>query len=428
MDLNDQRLRLEGVYRQNDRGEFMQRVKLAGGVLSTTQAQALADLGGRFGSGVLHLSTRGSIEFHGLQAAELMEVHRELTAVGLYSRGACGGAVRGISCSSSFGPGFGRTQVMLRHFMGYFSGNPYFEGLPKKFKMAFEAGYERSRHLIQDLAFVLVDEAGEDSRYDVWIAGGLGREPQPGFLLADRMPEPQLLPLAEAVVEVYKRWGEKGRRLKHLLQELGEEELRRRINLRCKDKEAVAFTDAFPKALLPDERCQRVPLNVFAGELPALKMKQIAALAEKHNSHWLLVTPDQNIEILLEGSTAAIEQELIQTGFELLIDNSVLRICPGNHDCRMGLSATRDLARRLQNELGAQLTKYSFAISGCRNSCAQPQLADFGILASKMKREGDLRTPLYDLYRRSGDGFGVVVASELNEEELINCIKELVKG
>jgi sulfite reductase beta subunit-like hemoprotein len=428
MKLDDQQLRLEGIYRQNEQGEYMQRVKLAGGVLSLAQARALADLGQRFGSGIFHLTTRASVEFHGLRAEDLPELHRGLAAVGLFSRGACGGAVRGISCSSSFGPGFGRIQVLLRHYLHHFSGNPHYEGLPKKFKIAFEAGYERSRHLIQDLALVLVDEAGEDSRYDLWLAGGLGREPQAAFLFGDRVPEAQLLPLVESIIEVYKSWGTKGRRLKHMLNEVGEAELRGRIARQLEGKPALRFSDGLSKALVPAERSQRIALNIFAGELPAQRLAEIAALAAVHNSDWLLVTPDQDIELLLEGSTLALEGALVQAGFELLVAGSALRICPGNHECRMGLCATRDLALRLRAEFGVRLNGRTLAISGCANSCAQPQLAEFGIVASKLKREGEQRIPKFDLYRNRGEGLGRRVAEELSEAELLERLKDLLSG
>jgi len=419
MELDEQKLRLEGIYKQNERGEYMQRIKLAGGILSTLQAAALARLAERFGSGTLHLSTRGSIEFHGLKAGDLSAVHRGLASVGLFSRGACGGAVRGISCSSSFGPGFSRTQVLLGHFLTHFSGNPHFEGLPKKFKIAIEAGYTRSRHLIQDLALVLVDELGDDSRYDVWIAGGLGREPQPGFLLAERVVEAELLPMAETIIAIYKSWGEKGRRLKHLLNTLGEAELRRQITERRAQHSAVRFSDAFPKHLLPPEHCHRVALDIFAGELPVLRLNQLVSLAAQHGCDWFLVTPDQNIEMLVEAELAPLQQSLVENGFKLEDELGSLRVCPGNHECRMGLCATRDLAQRIRNDFGPRLKNRTFAISGCKNSCAQPQLADIGIISSQLKREGEERVARFDFYVRCGEGFGELQATGLNETELL---------
>ncbi len=427
MELDEQQLRLEGIYRQNDRGEYMQRVKLPGGILSLAQASALADLGQRYGSQVLHLTTRGSIEFHNLQGSDLPEIHRRLAAVGLFSRGACGGAVRGISCSSSFGPGYARMQVVLRHFLRYFSGNPNFEGLPKKFKFAFEAGYERSRHLIQDLALVLVEEQDGEALYDVWIAGGLGREPQAGFLLADRVNERELLPCAEAVIRVYKSWGEKGRRLKHLLNQVGEAELRQRISDARKLVPDQYFNDAFPKALLPDEQSRRIRLEIFAGQLPAKRLADLCELADNAGIAWLLVTPDQDIELVLGGQDDEIEGHLVQAGFELSDQAGALRVCPGNHECRMGLSATREVAQRLREEFGEHLDTRSIAISGCANSCAQPQLAEFGIIASKLQRDGEQRIPLYDLYRRQGDGLGRKIHSQLDLEALIEQLGRLLE-
>jgi sulfite reductase beta subunit-like hemoprotein len=428
MELDEQQLRLEGIYKQNDRGAYMQRVKLPGGILSVAQAEVLAGLGECFGSGVFHLSTRGSLEFHGLQAVDLSEVHRGLSSVGLFSRGACGGAVRGISCSSSYGPGFSRTQVVLRHFLHHFSGNPHFEGLPKKFKIAVEAGYERSRHLIQDLGLVLVEEAGEKSRYDLWIAGGLGREPQAGFLLADRVVEDEILPLTEAIVEVYKEGAAKGRRLKHLLNEIGEQVLRERIVERRRQKMPVAFRDAFPKAQLPPEGCQRLQLRIFAGELSASRLASVVASAKRHACQWLLVTPDQDLELLLDNYSAELEQELEVLGFDLAADPGALRVCPGNHECRMGLFATRELARSLQAKFAKQLQTRTLAISGCRNSCAQPQLAEFGILAGKLKSQGGQRVPLYDLYRKQSAGLGQKIAAELTEAELLALLEQLLGG
>ncbi|WP_020676511.1 nitrite/sulfite reductase [Geopsychrobacter electrodiphilus] len=424
MELDEQKLRLEGIYKQNEQGEYMQRVKLAGGILSTQQAGTLAKLGERFGSGILHLSTRGSIEFHGLKAGDLSKIYRGLASVGLFSRGACGGAVRGISCSSSFGPGFGRTQVLLRHFLTHFSGNPHFEGLPKKFKIAIEAGYAQSRHLIQDLALVLVEEQGDESRYDVWIAGGLGREPQAGFILAERVIEAELLPLAEAIIAIYKNWGEKGRRLKYMLNTLGEAELRRRITEHLEQHPVVRFSDAFPKQLLPAESSQRVALDIFVGELPAAKLNQLVTLASRHSCDWFLVTPDQNIEMLVDGNMAALQQSLTAAGFYQADEVGALRVCPGNQECRMGLCATRDLALRIRRDFGPKLQNRSLAISGCPNSCAQPQLADFGIIPSSLRREGETRVAQFNLYVRRGTGLGELQATGLSKIELLAQLEE----
>jgi sulfite reductase beta subunit-like hemoprotein len=89
--------KLDGIYLQKQEGFFMQRVKLSAGVISSTQARTVARVSERYAKGLLHLTTRGSIEIHWLQEQNLADVKRDLATAGLTSRGACGGAVRGIA-------------------------------------------------------------------------------------------------------------------------------------------------------------------------------------------------------------------------------------------------------------------------------------------------------------------------------------------
>jgi len=133
-------LKINGVYQQNAAGDLMVRVKLPGGILSAVQAEAISDLSDNFSNGVLHLTCRGNIEIHGLCGEYLPQVFRRYRAVGLTTRGACGGAVRSVLCTPSGGQDFARVQMLVRVLHEHFTGNPYFEGLPKKIKLAVENG------------------------------------------------------------------------------------------------------------------------------------------------------------------------------------------------------------------------------------------------------------------------------------------------
>jgi len=92
----------------------------------------------------------------------------------------------------------------------------------------------------------------------------------------------------------------------------------------------------------------------------------------------------------------------------------------------MGLSATRDVAKELLAHIGEQGQKLSWALSGCPNSCSQPQLADVGIVSSTLvKGESGERTPRFDLYRLSGEGFGTAVERSLTLDELYGKVREI---
>lgn len=425
MSIDFQKLRLDGVYRQNDADQLMLRVKVPAGVLAAPQAEAICAVSEAFSNGQLHLTCRGSIELHWLTVEQLPEIFRRLAAVGLTSRGACGGAVRGISCSTTVGPGFAVAQRVARQLHRHFAGNPHFEGLPKKFKIGVEAGYAGARHLIQDLGIV---HTGSDSRgegFDVWCAGGLGREPQAAFLLRRDVAETELLPLAEAVVRVYGRHALPGKRLKHVARNFGQERLRELI---AADYAPPLHAPVSVAGALTIDTGVRLDIPVFAGELKAGDLRRIATAAAACGDGMIALTADQDLTLFLPGDAALAQ---VRTALADLLaatpeNRIIFRICPGNHECRMGLAPTRDVARQVIAALGPQAEALSFAISGCPNSCSQPQLADVGIMTGKLvKQEDGRRTPRFDLYRRTGSELGTAAAAALTMAELEEAVRTL---
>lgn len=418
MTIDFAKLRLDGVYRQNDADDLMLRVKIPAGVLSAPQALTVCAIAENFSNRRLHLTCRGSIELHWLRYEQLPEIFRQLATVGLTTRGACGGAVRGISCSTGAGPGFVVAQRIARQLHRHFAGNPHFEGLPKKFKIGVESGYAGARHLIQDLGIVHVGHGGGDELFDVWCAGGLGREPQPAFLLRQAVAEFELLPLAEAVVRVYARHAPPGKRLKHVVRTVGQERLHELVAAACAPPLQAQHTLA--GALTADTGI-RLDIPVFAGELEARDLRRIAGLASALGDGTLALTADQNLALFFPDDTALAKArcalaELLAATPESQVN---FRICPGNHECRMGLAPTRDVARQAIVAMGPQARALNWAISGCPNSCAQPQLADIGIMTARLVKDEDgSRAPRFDLYRRNGEGFGTAVANGLDQAEL----------
>ncbi len=213
--------RLDGIYKQRQDDFFMQRVKLPAGVISAGQARTVATVSTRFGQGTVHLTTRGSMEIHWLKEKDLPQIKRELAKAGLTSRGACGGAVRGITCGSQGVQGFPALESLARRLQRHFAGNPRFERLPKKFKIGIEADLTGRRHLIQDVGLVLAKSDNNISLFDIWIAGGLGKEPQSGFLFLERMPEERIILIIEAILRVYAAHAPPPKRLKFLAKEFG---------------------------------------------------------------------------------------------------------------------------------------------------------------------------------------------------------------
>lgn len=422
--------RLDGIYKQRQDGFFMQRVKLPAGVISALQARTVAEVSTRFGRGTIHLTSRGSLEIHWLQEADLPQVKRELAMAGLTSRGACGGAVRGVTCGSQGAQGFPILETLARRLHRHFTGNPRFERLPKKFKLGIEADMISGRHLIQDVGLVLSNIDNGRACYDIWIAGGLGREPRPGFLLSEQIPEERIIPIIEAVIAVYASHAPPPRRLKFLAAEFGEEKLRQLIEAESTFSEEIPAVSGLPESFITTaDGQQRLELQVFAGKLTSNQLELISAAAEQHAQGVVMITADQDIALLLAPGcdVAKTLNELQQAiGLASSAPSPVMRICPGNHECRMGLTATRDVACVIQAHMSAPGRKLTWALSGCHNSCTQPQLADVGIVSSSLAKDAQgERTPRFDLYRRYDAGLGNIVERSLTLDELCVKVKEI---
>lgn len=430
MTIDYQQLRLDGVYQQDQAGRLMLRAKAPAGVLSSQQVTQLCAIAERFANGMLHLTSRGSVELHGLAYDDLQTILRQLDAVGLTSRGACGGAVRGIACSTTLSPHFAVAQVLARRLQRHFAGNPYFEGLPKKFKIGVDGDYSGARHLIQDVGLVYVGGDAGAECFDLWCAGGLGRAPQAGFLFAEAVASERIIPLIESIVRVYAAHAPAGQRLKTLLNTIGEERLRALIAADLAAHAIPALRPSAVSAPLPNRNGDVVTATIFAGEIDSRQFLDLARIAETHSGGFLALSADQDVVFPLtpEADVRAARQALAAAGFsgETPAEQVTFRVCPGNHECRMGLSATRDVAAQLIDRLDASGRELSWAISGCGNSCSQPQLADVGIVTSGAKKADDgTRTPRFDLYRRSDAGLGHKVAENLELNDLLQLANKL---
>ncbi len=418
--------RLNGIYKQRQPGFYLQRIKLPAGVISAEQAVKVAEIVDRYARGRIHLTSRGSMELHWLNEADLPEVARQLAMVGLTGRGACGGAVRGVVCGSLSAATSPRLEALVRTIHCYFTANPRFETLPKKFKIAVEADTLSGRHMIQDLALVPATAGSGAAAYDVWTAGGLGREPQPGFLLAAAVAEELILPLIEAVIGIYAARTPAGKRLKHLLLEIGQEEFRSLVMGAAALSPPSSYGKNLAAVLLPEPggTPRRLQAGVFAGELSGSELHALAAMAAKWAGGVMVVTTEQNIVCHLPSATDvnAARQELVYAGFAGISrqERVDFRVCPGSHECRMGLTLTRALALEIVALSGPVGMKLRWALSGCPNSCTRPQLADVGIVVSRLVNEEGERTARFDLYRGNGsDSFATAVGRGLSQEELL---------
>jgi sulfite reductase (NADPH) hemoprotein beta-component len=219
---------LRGTYGQRQDDVQMMRIKIPQGIVTGGQLRALGDVAEKYSRGFGHITTRQNIQYHFVLLKDAELAMRDLGAVGMTTREACGNSVRNITSCPYAGVAHDEVfditpyaEAMTRYFLGH----PLAGSLPRKFKIAFEG-------CPQDHALASIHDLGWYARivdgkrgFRLTIAGGTSILPTSGYLLYEFLPVEQMLEVAEAIVRVYHRFGDyqhrQRNRMKFLIRELG---------------------------------------------------------------------------------------------------------------------------------------------------------------------------------------------------------------
>ena len=221
---------VRGTYGQRQAEDAqMLRVKIPQGLITSSQLRALADVGERYSRGFGHITTRQNVQFHFVKLHDVEPAMRRLAETGLTTREACGNSVRnitgcpyaGVSADERFDItpyAEGLTRYLLRH--------PMSSTLPRKFKIAFEGcAVDHIATGINDLAFLAVLGSNGARGFRVTAGGGTALMCTQGTVIHDFLPASDILRVAEAVLRVFKRFGDyehkQRNRMKFMIKALG---------------------------------------------------------------------------------------------------------------------------------------------------------------------------------------------------------------
>jgi sulfite reductase (NADPH) hemoprotein beta-component len=238
---------VRGTYTQRQEGDFaMLRVKIPQGILSCEQLSALADVAEDYSRGFGHITTRQNVQFHFMKLHDVEHAMRRLARAGLTTREACGNSVRNITACAYAGVGFDEvfdvtpyaealTRYLLRH--------PLSSSLPRKFKIAWEGCAEdHALTSIHDIGWRARVENGDGRPirgFRVSVGGGTSNLPRSARTLFEFLPAGEILNVAEAIVRVFHRLGDREHknrnRMKFLIKELGWERWREEVETSLAD-------------------------------------------------------------------------------------------------------------------------------------------------------------------------------------------------
>ena len=164
-----------------------------------------------------------------------------------------------------------------------------------------------------------------------------------------------------------------------------------------------------------------------AGNLPLELLHAVDGLAGKYGLRVYLSTA-QNLRLMgiPEEALAAVQGELAAKGaiFKGPGKFPMPKVCIGKQDCNLGLVDTAELSRKIMAIFGSRQNvkpKFKIAIAGCPASCANAQLVDIGVVAT---RNG------YDIYAGGKGGplpkVGRRIVRQADEARVLEVVGQLV--
>ena len=456
-DASDKLLKFHGIYQQEDRDarkldrtvdhhQFMLRTRLPGGQLTAQQYLLLDEIADRYANGTLRITTRQTIQFHGVIKGSLRETVRGINNALITTLGACGDIVRNVMACPTPGADPRRqtmeeyaltlTQAFFPRTNAYHQiwiddeaivddreiDDPLYKQtyLPRKFKIAIaDAGDNCVDIYTNDVGLVaLFDDNQKLLGFNLLAGGGMGMSHNNSATyarLADEIafvtPE-QAIEAVTAVVTIHRDFGDrenrKHARLKYILQDRGvewfREELASRVSfplVPVRPMPSFAVHDHLGWHEQGDGRWY-VGLHVENGRIAdrgELRLRSgLRTLIEKFELSTRL-TAQQNI--LLTGIRAedrpAVVALLAEYGIRPVEEITKARrnamACVALPTCGLSLAeaervfpAVIDQLETTLDELGIGSSDITARMTGCPNGCARPYVAEVAFVGRSLDK------------------------------------------
>ncbi|MGE0563430.1 MAG: NADPH-dependent assimilatory sulfite reductase hemoprotein subunit [Pseudolabrys sp.] len=490
---DDQQLvKFHGMYLQDDRDlrpertrkkmekafSFMIRLRISGGVLSGQQWLALDKVARDYANGTVRLTTRQTIQYHGVIKSNLKATMKEIDAILLNTIAACGDVNRNVMCnpnpyqSKAHASAIDLARALSDHLMPrtpawreiYLDGERIAGGeeevvepiygktyLPRKFKTVIAVPPSNDVDIFaHDLGFIaILDEAGVVQGWNVTVGGGMGMthgEPDTYPRTADVMgfvATKDAVAVAEAVVTVQRDWGDrknrKHARLKYTIEDRGLDafraEVEKRAGVKLEAPRPFKFTSTGDRYgwTQGDEGDGRAHLTLYVQNgrlMDAPGRKQLSALRKIAGMDIgdIRITANQNV--IIANVPLALQAEITEIAREagLLAPWSGLRrnamACVALPTCGLALAESERYLPGLIDALDQRLAAHGLSaddivirMTGCPNGCARPFLAEIGLVG-----KGPGRYNLYLGAAFDGSRLSKLYAEDVDHDAIIKAL------
>jgi sulfite reductase (ferredoxin) len=493
-----QLLKFHGSYQQEDRDArknrtkvgvgkhymFMIRLKLPGGRMTGDQYLALDEIAGAYANSTLRLTTRQSIQFHGILKNNLRQSIKDMNAALISTLGACGDINRNVmACPAPTGdqPRV-EAQRLALEIAAHLAprSNAYHDVwingeklspdaeqenvepiygkvyLPRKFKIAISLPHDNCVDLYaNDLGFLAAIENGRTVGYNVTVGGGFGRtngKPETFAQLAQSLcfvqPD-EVVAMSEAVIKFYRDHGNrsdrKRARIKYVIHDLGIEKVREIIAQNYWHKPLVMPRDLPIGKVDLHHGWQAqangkwfLGLSIENGRIKDegdLRLRAgLRAIVEKFKPS-VGVSAQQDILLgdIDSANRATIDAMLKEYGIPsaetLPLIQKWSMACPAIPTCGLAISESEralpaiiDQFETMLNEIGLGDLEMSIRMTGCPNGCARPYNSDIGLVG----RTGD-KYSFYIGGTTRGDQLNFLLQDLVHRDQIIPHSRKLLE-
>jgi sulfite reductase (NADPH) hemoprotein beta-component len=467
-------IKFHGMYQQDDRDRreertekklewlysFMIRLRLPGGLMNAEQWIGLNHIAGEYSTGVIKITTRQTIQLHGIVKAEIKPTISAFNTFQLDSIAACGDVNRNVVCSSHpsqsplheevFSYAEKISIMALPKTRSYYEiwlneepltaekkkeeSDPLYQDryLPRKFKIAIAIPPDNDVDVFaNDLGMIAIEENGKLAGFNIAAGGGLSTthgNPATYARLATMLGfisgEDNIMKVVYEIITIQRDYGNRSdrklARLKYTIDNMGIDEFKTELEKRCGFPLEPARPYAFTKredhfGWKQDHSCKWYYTvfteNGLIKDDANLALKSGLLEIAQTSKVLFRFTCNQNLVLsdIQPGDKKIIEDLLSSTGIakhteqaSLIRRNAIA--CVAFNTCPLALAEAQRYLPSLISKIEPLLVKYNIdkeelhlRMTGCPNGCGRPYVAEIGLIGTAYGK--------YNLHL-GGDRFG----------------------
>lgn len=487
-------IKFHGMYEQDDRDvreeraakkldklfSFMIRLRIPGGYMTADQWVAAHHIAGKYSTGVIKITTRQTIQLHGILKHQIKPTLKDFNAVHLDSIAACGDVNRNVACTShpSESPLHATvhayadkiSQHLLPKTRSFYEiwldeekmvthdeTDPLYEDryLPRKFKIGIALPPNNDVDVLtNDLGLIAIIENDTLIGFNIAVGGGLSTThgnkdtyARLATVIGFVAGEEQILKAVYEVLTIQRDYGNRAdrklARLKYTLDKMGVAVFRKELEQRCgfalEEPKPYQFTERKDRYGWLQDYTSNWHYTLFVengrvsdeGDVPLktalLELASTGKLVFRFTSNQNLILSEIKDADKVTIETILTKYGILQRGSAISALRQNAIACVALPTCPLALAEAQRYLPSLITKIEPLLNKYQLQeddivirMTGCPNGCARPYAAEIGLVGT-----GPGQYNLHIGGDREGTRLNTKYKEQLNEEQILIALDSL---